>query len=193
MLLVVCNVFLPSIYPWQFLMRITNFFLSWFVICPLIHTTTSFLGNNGISPITSHYQQAEVSDKDYICSLDKDNGMHRCSNFPPFKLSETISCHEAINPATFLYNSLSSHSNRNLQSSSFEYNNMYKTIPASSSITISFNDTFNSSHCINWNLYYTQCRPGMNEYLICHSNLSTQSLRPYLLLLSFFSVILMWK
>src|SRR2546426_10163713 len=81
------------------------------------------------SPITSHYQLVEVSDKDYICSIDKDNGIHRCRDFPPYKLSEERSCHEPINPSSYI------------------------------GIT-SFNDTFNATHCINWNLYYTECKAG---------------------------------
>ena len=101
-----------------------------------------------ISPITSHYQLAEVSDKDYICSLDKDNGMHRCKNFPPFKISETQSCHEALNPSIIDYYSKFS------SSSSGENNDEDVRL---------FNDTFlrgKTNSCINWNLYYTDCKAG---------------------------------
>lgn len=105
------------------------------------------------SPITSHYQVAEVSDKDYICSLDKDNGMHRCNNFPPFKISETQSCHEKISPSTLQFYASQG-------SSSSSSNDIFK----------SFNDTFffrgTSNSCINWNLYYTDCRPGMLFFLV---------------------------
>lgn len=65
--------------------------------------------------------------------------MHRCSNFPPYKLSDTQSCHESLTPASLAF--------------------LASEVP--SSMLPSFNDTFNSSHCINWNLYYTECRPGM--------------------------------
>lgn len=39
------------------------------------------------SPIASHYQLMEASDKEYICSLEKDNGMHRCE-LPPTKFNK---------------------------------------------------------------------------------------------------------
>ena len=32
-------------------------------------------------PITSYYQVAE-QERDYICALPKDNGMHQCDNLP---------------------------------------------------------------------------------------------------------------
>ncbi|XP_055938809.1 voltage-dependent T-type calcium channel subunit alpha-1G-like isoform X1 [Argiope bruennichi] len=34
-----------------------------------------------LNPISTYYQSPEA-DKDYICSLDKDNGVHRCNNLP---------------------------------------------------------------------------------------------------------------
>ncbi|GFW92632.1 voltage-dependent T-type calcium channel subunit alpha-1G [Trichonephila clavipes] len=37
------------------------------------------------SPVSTYYQSPEA-DKDYICSLDKDNGVHRCSNLPPSRM-----------------------------------------------------------------------------------------------------------
>ena len=78
------------------------------------------------SPITSHYQMIAMSDKDYICSKERENGIHSCSNLPPYKMpSDGRTCHEDLDPDI-----------------SF------------------FNQTFNETHCVNWNKYYTHCRAG---------------------------------
>ena len=131
-----------------------------------------------ISPITSHYQLAEVSDKDYICSLDKDNGMHRCKNFPPFKISETQSCHEALNPSIIDYYSKFS------SSSSGENNDEDVRL---------FNDTFlrgKTNSCINWNLYYTDCKAGKFS---CEKNIPSHSQNSLLSVLrSFFFCSKIW-
>ncbi|XP_053202085.1 voltage-dependent T-type calcium channel subunit alpha-1G-like isoform X3 [Panonychus citri] len=47
-------------------------------------------------PIASHYQVMADTEKDYICSLEKDNGMHRCDNLPPFKYNKRECFGEAI-------------------------------------------------------------------------------------------------
>ncbi|XP_074604858.1 ca[2+]-channel protein alpha[[1]] subunit T [Brevipalpus obovatus] len=39
-------------------------------------------------PIASHYQMMTDTEKDYICSMDKDNGMHKCDNLPPYKMGD---------------------------------------------------------------------------------------------------------
>lgn len=74
-----------------------------------------------ISPLSSYYQDVEL-EKDYICSLPKDSGMHRCENFPPTR-----------------------------------YNGM---ICNGSAPTANSNNEPNNSNCINWNQYYTSCRPS---------------------------------
>ncbi|RWS14063.1 hypothetical protein B4U79_13166, partial [Dinothrombium tinctorium] len=42
------------------------------------------------APIASHYQIMEAADKDYICSLDKDHGIHRCHDLPPTKEGDRL-------------------------------------------------------------------------------------------------------
>lgn len=37
----------------------------------------------------------EASDKEYICSLEKDNGMHRCADLPPTKY-EHVECTSTV-------------------------------------------------------------------------------------------------
>lgn len=36
-------------------------------------------------------------EKDFICSTDKDNGMHRCSNLPPYRYYH-LTCQEPASP-----------------------------------------------------------------------------------------------
>ena len=36
------------------------------------------------------------TEKDYICSMDKDNGMHKCDNLPPYKIGDQECFGEAI-------------------------------------------------------------------------------------------------
>ncbi|KAK8397955.1 hypothetical protein O3P69_003692 [Scylla paramamosain] len=72
------------------------------------------------TPITSYYQVAE-QERDYICALPKDNGMHQCDNLPHSRYNGKV-CNDSAQ--------------------------MY--IP---------NDMSNDS-CVNWNQYYTDCRPG---------------------------------
>ncbi|XP_045132838.1 voltage-dependent T-type calcium channel subunit alpha-1I-like isoform X9 [Portunus trituberculatus] len=72
------------------------------------------------TPITSYYQVAE-QERDYICALPKDNGMHQCDNLPHSRYNGKV-CNDSAQ--------------------------MY--IP---------NDMSNET-CVNWNQYYTDCRPG---------------------------------
>ncbi|KFM60667.1 hypothetical protein X975_22254, partial [Stegodyphus mimosarum] len=39
-----------------------------------------------LNPVSTYYQSLEA-DKDYICSLEKDNGVHRCSDLPQTRYS----------------------------------------------------------------------------------------------------------
>lgn len=55
-----------------------------------------FTNNHPRSPIASHYQLMTDTEKDYICSLDKDNGMHKCDNLPPFRYGGRECYGEAI-------------------------------------------------------------------------------------------------
>lgn len=43
------------------------------------------------SPISSYYQGVDA-ERDFICSTEKDNGMHRCSGLPPQVLSSGLVC-----------------------------------------------------------------------------------------------------
>nr|QDD67334.1 ion channel protein [Tetranychus cinnabarinus] len=47
-------------------------------------------------PIKSHYQVMADTEKDYICSLDKDHGMHRCDNLPLAKIGKQECLGEAV-------------------------------------------------------------------------------------------------
>lgn len=74
-----------------------------------------------ISSIASYFQN-EDGDKDWICSLDKDNGMHRCTNLPNARYYH-LECKEPARP-------------------------------------MPFSNEPNDTSCVNWNQYYTDCRPG---------------------------------
>ena len=50
----------------------------------------------GFSPIPSYYQNTDA-DKEYVCSLDKDNGMHRCVNLPPSRYYHMV-CNDRALP-----------------------------------------------------------------------------------------------
>ncbi|XP_077490512.1 voltage-dependent T-type calcium channel subunit alpha-1G-like [Amblyomma americanum] len=49
------------------------------------------------NPISSYYQGLDA-EKDYICSTDKDNGMHRCSGLPPLVLPSGLTCNASAQP-----------------------------------------------------------------------------------------------
>ncbi|XP_064478455.1 voltage-dependent T-type calcium channel subunit alpha-1G-like isoform X2 [Ornithodoros turicata] len=49
------------------------------------------------SPISSYYQGMDA-ERDYICSSDKDNGMHRCSDLPPLVLDSGLVCNASARP-----------------------------------------------------------------------------------------------
>ena len=51
------------------------------------------------SSIASYYQN-EDGDKDWICSMDKDNGMHRCNNLPPARYYH-LTCEEPARPLPY--------------------------------------------------------------------------------------------
>nr|XP_042899987.1 voltage-dependent T-type calcium channel subunit alpha-1G isoform X2 [Parasteatoda tepidariorum] len=72
------------------------------------------------NPISTYYQSPEA-DKDYICSLEKDNGVHRCLDLPHSKHGGML-CNASAAP--------------------FSDNTPY------------------DEDCVNWNQYYTNCRPG---------------------------------
>ncbi|XP_042240382.1 voltage-dependent T-type calcium channel subunit alpha-1G-like isoform X2 [Homarus americanus] len=71
-------------------------------------------------PITSYFRVTD-QEKDYICSLPKDNGMHQCQGLPHTRY-QGMEC----NDSALLH------------------------VP---------NEPTNES-CVNWNQYYTDCRPG---------------------------------
>lgn len=69
------------------------------------------------------------SDKDFICSKERDNGIHSCSRLPEYRMPEDgRPCYEPLPP-----------------------------------LITAFNQTFNETHCVNWNRYYTSCRAGECE------------------------------
>jgi voltage-dependent calcium channel T type alpha-1G len=58
----------------------------------------------------SIYYKVQETEKDFICSMPKDNGMHLCSTLPPMKFEGRV-CNESAVPGalshltdTFLYN-----------------------------------------------------------------------------------------
>ena len=75
-------------------------------------------------PLSSYYKVQET-EKDYICSLAKDSGMHTCANLPPTKF-EGRYCNDSAVPGVPI-------------------------APDGMSV---------NGSCINWNQYYTDCRPG---------------------------------
>lgn len=76
-------------------------------------------------PLAAYYQYQE-QDRDYICSKPEDNGMHRCSDLPPYKHGELL-CNDTALPWS-------------------------NNIPTNKS-------------CVNWNYYYTECKPqGDNPF-----------------------------
>lgn len=72
------------------------------------------------SPLSTYYVSPE-QEKDYICSLDKDNGIHRCSDLPIARYGGRL-CNGTAQPFS-------------------------DNLPTNTS-------------CVNWNLYYTNCRAG---------------------------------
>lgn len=68
--------------------------------------------------------------------------MHRCGNFPPFREGpDDIDCHEPL----------------------VSIQTLNQTIISSINHIV---DANSSTHCINWNLYYTTCKAGKRA-LIC--------------------------
>lgn len=49
------------------------------------------------SPISSYYQGLDA-EKDFICSTEKDNGMHRCSGLPQLVLPSGLMCNASAQP-----------------------------------------------------------------------------------------------
>lgn len=49
------------------------------------------------SPISSYYQGLDA-EKDFICSTEKDNGMHRCNGLPPLVLPSGLICNASAQP-----------------------------------------------------------------------------------------------
>lgn len=77
--------------------------------------------------IPSFYQDNhdEDDDRDYICSLEKDNGMHRCLHLPNYRYYH-LTCSE-------------------------------------SALTLPNTNEPNETSCVDWNQYYTDCRPGQHN------------------------------
>lgn len=67
-----------------------------------------------------------MSERDYICTTEKDYGIHLCKDLPPFKLDDKHDEQKCFEPA----------------------------MPGQE------NTYINESWCVNWNLYYTECRAG---------------------------------
>ncbi|XP_052405895.1 voltage-dependent T-type calcium channel subunit alpha-1H-like isoform X3 [Carassius gibelio] len=75
--------------------------------------------------MSPYYMNEEGEDNPFICSTNKENGMLRCSQVPPFK--EGVECTLNASPLGHAYSSLDGTSN---------------------------------SSCVNWNQYYSECKPG---------------------------------
>ncbi|XP_067128742.1 voltage-dependent T-type calcium channel subunit alpha-1G-like isoform X2 [Centruroides vittatus] len=60
-----------------------------------------------VNPTSSYYRSQNL-ERDYICSLDKDNGMHKCKNLPRGRLNGEICTASAIAPSNTSINSNSS-------------------------------------------------------------------------------------
>ncbi|XP_023221349.1 voltage-dependent T-type calcium channel subunit alpha-1I-like [Centruroides sculpturatus] len=60
-----------------------------------------------VNPTSSYYRSQNL-ERDYICSLDKDNGMHKCKNLPKGRLNGEICTASAIAPSNTSINSNSS-------------------------------------------------------------------------------------
>ncbi|XP_026098606.1 voltage-dependent T-type calcium channel subunit alpha-1H isoform X1 [Carassius auratus] len=78
-----------------------------------------------LSQMSPYYMNEEGEDNPFICSTNKENGMLRCSQVPPFK--EGVECTLNASPLGHAYSSLDGTSN---------------------------------SSCVNWNQYYSECKPG---------------------------------
>ena len=85
-----------------------------------------------------------VSDKDFICSKEKDNGIHSCANLPPFKMPRPTGAGE------------DGGGNRS--------DHLLCTEPLDPGIRF-FNQSFNETHCTDWNRYYTHCRAGESLFM----------------------------
>ncbi|XP_059414486.1 voltage-dependent T-type calcium channel subunit alpha-1H-like isoform X3 [Carassius carassius] len=78
-----------------------------------------------LSQMSPYYMNEEGEDNPFICSTNKENGMLRCSQVPPFK--EGVECTLNASPLGHAYSGLDGTSN---------------------------------SSCVNWNQYYSECKPG---------------------------------
>ncbi|XP_076324934.1 voltage-dependent T-type calcium channel subunit alpha-1H-like isoform X2 [Tachypleus tridentatus] len=49
-----------------------------------------------VNPVSTYYEQ-QAAEKDYICSLDKDNGLHGCDNLPHYR-HQAMTCNASAVP-----------------------------------------------------------------------------------------------
>lgn len=86
-----------------------------------IDNCSLFIVHYYCSSISAFYQD-EDGDKDYICSMEKDNGVHRCNNLPKSRY--------------------------------------YHLLCSENALPMPETNEPNDSSCVDWNQYYTDCRPG---------------------------------
>jgi hypothetical protein len=117
----------------------------------------------------------EASDKDYICSLEKDNGMHRCADLPPTKF-DSIECQATLFDFLNYSHSLGDRfvwpSTTTSTPSPFVPLDLL-ALDQADNVSIrhsvdNFNMIFplpgtNRTDCINWNLYYSKCQAGLKN------------------------------
>ncbi|EEC17907.1 voltage-gated calcium channel, putative, partial [Ixodes scapularis] len=65
--------------------------------CYLVLPDDNTVPGSGCSPISSYYQGVDA-ERDFICSTEKDNGMHRCSGLPPLVLTTGLVCNASALP-----------------------------------------------------------------------------------------------
>ncbi|XP_071444004.1 voltage-dependent T-type calcium channel subunit alpha-1G [Hetaerina americana] len=92
-------------------------------------------------PLASYYRYQE-QDRDYICSRPDDNGMHTCSDLPPTKDGE-MTCNGSAIPSPQGHSATS-------------------PAPAASAGSGGAAAISNVT-CINWNQYYSECKPQGNN------------------------------
>ncbi|XP_013787213.2 voltage-dependent T-type calcium channel subunit alpha-1H-like, partial [Limulus polyphemus] len=49
-----------------------------------------------VNPVSSYYQ-SQLAQKDYICSMKEDNGMHTCDKLPPYRYQDRM-CNSSVQP-----------------------------------------------------------------------------------------------
>ena len=109
----------------------------------------------------STYYKPEFADS-YICTADGGSGMSKCSDIPPYINSSRV-CNGTIDLLLLNFN-------RQFKNNNNIYNNSASSSSSSfnlnSHLTFSLNTNYSTPsvndihNCINWNSYYSKCRPS---------------------------------